>query len=208
MKRNLIKKAGRYVRIGTYFFFAAFILIGCAKKKEEDFETGVEEISAVQETNEQSGEVKDHQSETEKVFVYICGQVQYPGVYELDPGARIFEAIQLAGGVTDQAAPEAINQAKPVTDGEQIYIPSAEELQIDGTGVGMKVTEGADNGKININTAGKEELMTLAGIGEAKALSILNYREEHGKFESVEQLMEIEGIKEGVFNKIKQDITI
>lgn len=71
------------------------------------------------------------------------------------------------------------------------------------------VTGNADeSGKVNINTAGKEELMTLTGIGEAKAQSILDYREEHGQFGSTEDLMQIEGIKEGVFNKIKEDITI
>ena len=78
-----------------------------------------------------------------------------------------------------------------------------------GAGVEDIVTGNADvSGKVNINTAGKDELMTLTGIGEAKAQSILDYREEHGKFGSIEDLMLIEGIKEGVFNKIKEDITI
>ena len=78
-------------------------------------------------------------------------------------------------------------------------------------GLGTEVTgisDGNEKGKININTAGKDELMELTGIGEAKAESILRYREEHGGFQSIEELMQIEGIKEGVFNKIKDDITI
>ena len=77
-----------------------------------------------------------------------------------------------------------------------------------GAGVVSEVTERTDDGKININTAEKEELMTLTGVGEAKAQSIIAYREEHGGFQSIEELMQIEGIKEGVFNKIKEDITI
>ena len=91
-------------------------------------------------------------------------------------------------------------------------MPTVEESQKYGTGVeGSGITDSADGnlqGKININTAGKEELMELTGIGEAKAQSILDYRQEHGRFKSTEELMQIEGIKEGVFNKIKDNITI
>ena len=84
-----------------------------------------------------------------------------------------------------------------------------EDEAAQGAGVGENaVTRGTDSKKVNINTAGEEELMTLTGIGEAKAASILKYREENGRFKSIEELMQIEGIKEGVFNKIKDDITI
>ena len=131
-----------------------------------------------------------------------------PGVYELKKDARVFEAIRSAGGMTEEAAADAVNQARPVSDGEQIYVPTTAEAESLGTGVEGTVTEGTVNSKVNINTAGKEELMTLTGIGEAKAESILKYRDENGKFGSIEELMEIEGIKEGVFGKIKDDITI
>ena len=87
-------------------------------------------------------------------------------------------------------------------------MPTAEEAESQGTVVEGTVTESVVDDKVNINTAWKDELMTLTGIGEAKAGSILRYREENGRFESIEELMEIEGIKEGVFNKIKDDITI
>ena len=91
-------------------------------------------------------------------------------------------------------------------------MPTQEEALEYGTGVAetgiTSGTDGKKQGKININTAGKEELMQLTGIGEAKAQSILDYREEHGRFTSTEELMQIEGIKEGVFNKIKDNITI
>ena len=113
--------------------------------------------------------------------------------------------------MTENAAPELVNQAEVVADGTRVYVPDQEEADEfrNGTeGLGTEVTGGAEKGKININTAGKDELMTLTGIGETKAESILEYREENGKFESIEELMQIEGIKEGVFNKIKDDITI
>ena len=147
------------------------------------------------------------------VFVYVCGAVKKPGVYELEEGSRVFEAVKLAGGVTEDAAPEMIDQARYVTDGETIYMPAESEIGENSRNMIREQSSGpvfGDGGKekININTAGKEELMTLTGIGEAKAQSILDYREENGGFQSIEELMEISGIKEGVFNKIKDEITI
>ena len=109
----------------------------------------------------------------------------------------------MAGGMTEEAAAYALNLARIAVDGEQIYVPDAEEIQ------GQSILSGSGyEKKVNINTASMEELMTLTGIGEAKAESIIRYREENGGFQSIEDLMEIGGIKEGVFEKIKDDITI
>ena len=186
---------------------AALVTAGCAGKGEESLEEL--SVSAESETEEEGAAPQEEQEPAETVYVYVCGAVNAPGVYELNEDARVFEAITLAGGMTAEAAPEAVSQARTVADGEQIYVPTVQEVQMQGSGVEDIVTGNADvSGKININTAGKEELMTLTGIGEAKAQSILDYREEHGKFGSIEDLMLIEGIKEGVFNKIKEDITI
>ena len=186
---------------------AALVTAGCAGKGEESLEEL--SVSAESETEEEGAAPQEEQEPAETVYVYVCGAVNAPGVYELNEDARVFEAITLAGGMTAEAAPEAVSQARTVADGEQIYVPTVREVQMQGAGVEDIVTGNADvNGKVNINTAGKEELMTLTGIGEAKAQSILDYREEHGRFGSIEDLMLIEGIKEGVFNKIKEDITI
>ena len=203
------------------------ILAGCKKddslteiQLSENTDTGTDSKAASdntenmadtgEETREEASEgAEDDRRDT--VFVYVCGAVNSPGVYELKSGARVYEAIELAGGVTAEAAPELINQAEVAADGARIYVPDSDEAEgfRNGTG-GLEtgVTEGAEKGKVNINTAGKDELMTLTGIGEAKAESILEYREENGKFENIEELMQIGGIKEGVFNKIKDDITI
>lgn len=186
---------------------------GLSFKEADGSENGADEGENAVPAGEEPPEEKAVQEE-DTAFVYVCGAVNSPGVYELKKNARVYEAIELAGGVTEEAAQELINQAQTVTDGERIYVPSKEEAKAYGNGtdiMGLERTEGTDGntkGKININTAGKEELMTLSGIGEAKAESILNYREEHGNFQSTEELMQIEGIKEGVFNKIKDDITI
>lgn len=187
---------------------ASLVFSGCGKDEEESLEEL--SVSDARESEEGEAALESGEDTEETVFVYVCGAVNAPGVYELRKDARVFEAIGTAGGMTEEAAAEAVNQARTVEDGEQIYIPTVQEAQMRGAGVlEDTVTGNADvSGKVNINTAGKEELMTLTGIGEAKAQSILDYRGEHGKFRSAEELMQIEGIKEGVFNKIKDDITI
>lgn len=156
-----------------------------------------------------SGDGADGSGQEDAVYVYVCGAVNTPGVYELDKDARVFEAVERAGGMSGDASTDSVNLARTVTDGEQIYVLTKEEAQTLGAGVGENhITTGTEKTKVNINTASREELMTLTGIGEAKAGSIIRYREEHGGFGSIEELMEIEGIKEGVFGKIKEDITI
>ena len=212
MKKGKVSRTfGKALIFIVFFFFA-----GCGSADTE--ENGIEEITLTDEGTEETAE-KDETSENngeeqadaaeQTVFVYVCGEVRSPGVYELRADARVFEAISSAGGITEDAAPDAVNQARVIVDGEQIYVPTVEEAASQQTGVGgTTVTKGTENIKININTAGKEELMTLTGIGEAKADDILKYREEHGSFGSIEELMQINGIKEGVFNKIKDDITI
>ncbi len=179
-------------------------LCGCQKEKPL-------EIKETEQTKEEQPVVEEKKKpkKTMKVCVYVCGSVNQPGVYRLDENARLYEAIEAAGGMQEDAAQETINQAREVVDGERIYVPSKEELE-NGTVAlepGMQ-KEGNTDGKIDINTAGKEELMTLPGIGQSKAELILSYRESKGRFGKIEELMEIEGIKEGVFNKIKDKIIV
>ncbi|MDD6070626.1 MAG: helix-hairpin-helix domain-containing protein [Clostridiales bacterium] len=145
-------------------------------------------------------------AEADCIYVYVCGHVLSPGVYALDKQARICDALALAGGISEDGCGESLNQAEHMTDGQTLYVPGIDEVQISA---GMAETlNGVDDGKVNINTASKEELMSLSGIGESKADMIIQYREEHGSFESIESLMEIPGIKEGVYNKIKSEIKV
>ena len=164
-------------------------------------------------------EQKDQQTDREKLqicYVHICGAVKQPGVYELTADSRLFEAIQMAGGLTEEAADQVLNQAELIEDGSRIYGPTKEEVKA-GMDNGDTLTQNEDNaekagstsdGKVDINTAEKNELMTLPGIGEAKADAIVRYREEHGTFQKIEDLMEVEGIKEGVFQKVKDQIKV
>lgn len=164
---------------------------------------------------------EDTGREDEKqIFVYVCGAVQAPGVYGLEEGARLYEAIACAGGVREDAAEESVNQAQTVADGDRLYIPTDEEVRQglgeflkSGVSVGTEGTKSEGNdtdsaGKVNINTASKEELKTLNGIGDTRAESILSYRELNGPFQTIEALMQVDGIKEGVFNKMKDSITV
>ncbi|SHO51275.1 helix-hairpin-helix domain-containing protein [Anaerocolumna xylanovorans] len=154
----------------------------------------------------------------EKCYVHICGEVKKPGVYEVSKEARIFEIVDLAGGFTKEADKDYINQAASIEDGQQIYIPAKEEVlkgekakaadsgKNPGSGQTRDNTGNSGKINININTAAKEELCSLPGIGEAKADSIIDYRTNHGRFQSIEELKEIDGIKDGVYNKIKDRI--
>lgn len=145
------------------------------------------------------------------IYVQVSGAVNKPGVYALAEGSRIFQAVELAGGVTEEADLRTLNQAKLLTDGEMIWVMTAAEAaeKANQPGEAQDAGESAgDDGKVNLNTATKEELMELPGIGAAKADSILAWREDNGSFAQIEDLMKIEGIKEGVFSKIADYVKI
>lgn len=143
--------------------------------------------------------------ETGSCFVHVCGAVAVPGVYELPAGSRIFDAVELAGGVTEDGVPTALNFAERVYDGEQILVPTWEQYNAGWTSAGA---ESVSDGRVNINTATKEQLMALNGIGESRAQAIIAYREEHGPFLTIEELMQVSGIKEAAFEKVKDYITV
>lgn len=140
----------------------------------------------------------------EMVCIYVCGAVNSPGVYTLPAGSRICDAFAAAGGFTEEAAIDYWNQAKLLKDGDMIYVPTIEEASQRE----FSLQEDADDGKVNINTATEEELMTLPGIGVSKAKAIIAYRENEGLFSNVEDIKQVEGIKDGVYEKIKDYIVI
>lgn len=157
---------------------------------------------------------------TVDIYVDVGGAVNHPGVYRMESGSRVFQALELAGGVTEEADVSCLNQAEIVRDGQQIRVYTKEETEemktagqqpYPGTAdvsCGSQGDEDEGSQKVNINLADKEELMTLNGIGAAKAEQIIAYRLEHDGFKSVEELMQIDGIKEKTFNKLRDKITI
>lgn len=155
----------------------------------------------------ESGEAGDFESETPAVcYVHICGEVVSPGVYELEEGSRVFQAVEKAGGLTEQAAAEALNMAQPVTDGMKLLVPAQGDEPLDPvqTGDFPSVTDT----RVNLNTATKEQLMELKGIGASRADDIIRYREQHGSFRVIEDIMNVSGIKNAAFEKIKDKITV
>lgn len=172
------------------------LMAGCQEKETEQI------------TLEQT-EVQEEEAQEEELSLYVdvCGEVNCPGVYELPKDSRMFRAVEAAGGFTPEACVTGINQAQKLEDGQQVYVPSVEEVQAAENASGQNAA-GSSDGKVNLNTASREELLTLTGIGEVKADSIIRYREEKGGFRSVEELKEVEGIKDGVFQKVKDKIKI
>lgn len=148
------------------------------------------------------------QEDSEECAVYICGAVKHPGVYRFEKAPRVCDVVEAAGGMTAKADATGVNQARFAQDGEQIEILTKSKKKAQKTEKTSETDDAGEQGKINLNTASKEQLMTLPGIGESKAQSIIAYREENGSFQAIEDIMKISGIKEGVYNKIKNTITI
>ncbi len=162
------------------------------------------------------------------LVVHICGAVSAPGVYELPAGSRIIDAVEAGGGFLPEADEACCNLAEEIVDGCQIYIMTKTESCSDGQtekkagiqtspdgdmqttdrNVRSNSTPALDNGLVNLNTADVAALMTLPGIGESRAKAIISYREQHGAFVKIEDIMKISGIKEAAFSKIKDKITV
>ena len=192
---------------------------GISKKKAEITES--DQSSAIQ------------QPVSRTIYVDVCGAVVNPGVYELSSDSRVFQAIEKAGGYLPGAAASYLNRARSLYDGQQIYVPTQEEVDsqtipltqdetaqdgvvqegtaqtgtaADNTADGTETTQAGQ--RINLNTADVSQLSTLTGVGESKAMAIIAYREENGPFTSIEDIMNVPGIKEGTYEKIKDKIAI
>lgn len=143
------------------------------------------------------------------ICIHVCGEVMKPGVYDIEEGSRVWDVIKIAGGITENAAPDYVNLAQVLSDGEKLVIPSVNEVDgLPEPETAKSQISGTANSLVNINTASLEELMTLSGIGESKAKSIISYRDTKGPFEKTEDIMNISGIKEAAFEKIKNDIEV
>ena len=178
--------------------FLCFLLTACKDKSDIKFEKA--DIETLEQSSEASLEesVLETTALEEYIDVFVSGCVNNPDVYTLKKGSIINEAVKMAGGFSEGACKDYVNLAKKLEGGEHIVIPSVDEVEAkDSQGVAL----------VNINTATKEELMGLPGIGERKADSIIEYRKSKA-FSSPEDIMNISGIKEAAFNKIKDKICI
>lgn len=179
---------------------------------------------------------EEQQDQPQQIFVHVCGAVNHPDVYELPAGSRVYEAVKKAGGFAENADEGYVNQAQVLPDGAKLVIPTVEEVkafsqesedvvpagiigeQADAGGhsavAGVQEenvenrTDAQQDGKININTASEAELCRIPGIGAVRAAAIAAYRKEQGGFASIEDIMNVSGIKEGTFAKIKDSIKV
>ncbi len=171
------------------------------------------EISETQ--SMETDEVSDSAAEEDphavtSVYVDISGEVRKPGVYKADSDTRLFEVIEMAGGLTENADPDSLNRAEKVWDGEKIIVLSydeSEERRSSSSSSGG-TADNEESGKVNINTADSAELQTIPGIGPSKAQAILDYREENGYFTAPEDIMNVTGIGQKSFASIKDYIVI
>lgn len=209
---------------------ALLVLGGCTKKEEILFlgeETAVAEPEAdeVAQTESTEETVPPVQTEPDRICIHVCGAVQMPGVYELQVGSRVYEAVQAAGGFAAEADQNYVNQAQELTDGVKLVIPTVEEAvksagsQAAAAQIGIVADtlpagtqdsgqSGESDGKININTASEAQLCEIPGIGATRAAAIAAYRESHGAFQKPEDIMKVNGIKEGMYEKIKDSISV
>lgn len=178
--------------------------------------------------------VDNNEEKTKTVFVDVKGAVNKPGVYEIEENKRVMDAINLAGGLSNNANTINLNLSKKVTDEMYIIIYTKNEiLNYKKNNSNGEITcasnecvcpdssndacikkedanksENKVNGKVSINSASKEELMTLSGVGEAKADAIISYRQNNGNFKSLEDIKNVSGIGDALYEKIKDNITL
>lgn len=202
----------RWIRIWMGVLLLLSVLAGCGTKPEEILlaaDASVQqEVPSQKQDSIQELSVTEPQEDlvqTDTIFVYVCGAVCNPGVYELPADSRAYEAVTQAGGMQEEAAGTAVNLAEVLTDGQKLQIPFQGEVS------DIQVSDNGDvttDSRVNINTASLEELMTLKGIGQTRAEQILEYREKHGSFASPEAIMNVDGIKQGTYDKIKDNIRV
>lgn len=173
------------------------------------------EVEIITEVQEEKITEENNVVEKNKIIVHVTGCVVNSGVIEIDEGARIVDVIKLAGGITEEANISKVNLAYKVKDAQKIYIPSiydddeVEYITIEsGKNVIVDDINKGEGKMVNINTATQTELETLSGIGPSTALKIINYREENGKFNSIEEIKQVPGIGDLKFDNIKNMIEV
>ena len=205
------------------------LLCGCAAAREEvtlelaepestvsENMTQLSETEITVNTKTDTGIITEPESSPQQVYIYLCGAVALPGVYCLSEGSRLYEAVELAGGLTGDADENCLNMARQIVDGEQVRILTLDEAaalrEMGAYQYPAEANASSESsqrsGLVNINTATAEELTSVSGIGASRAQAIIDYREQNGRFGSIEDIKNVDGIKDGLFSKIKDKITI
>lgn len=194
---------------------AVFLLV--IQQEKEDKELLIETLSTTEVTVDTKKEQENNESKSTKIYVDISGAVKQPGVYQLPEGSRLFDLLKQAGGLTEDAAIQTVNQAMIIQDQQKIIILTQDQAQsLDTENIpnnGHLEEKSAEKsskeaGKLNINQADLTQLQQLSGIGEKKAQAIIDYRNENGSFKTIEDLAKVTGIGEKTVEKLRDSITI
>lgn len=200
-KKENNKKIIVYILIGIVVVIASIKLIDIYYQNNNNEEITIQNVLTTEDEPEKI--------ENETIKVYVTGEVKNQGVIELEQGSRIVDAIEKAGGQTEEANLKNVNLAYELEDGQKIYIPNkSEENTNEITDDGITGIDSKENDTININKADEKELQELNGIGESLASSIIKYREDNGKFKNIEDLKNVPGIGESKFSNIKEKIKV
>ena len=166
------------------------------------------EVVAVSKDSSTEKEEKEEPVEKDLITVDVKGAVKAPGIYDLPVGSRVNDAVQKAGGLTEQADSKSLNLAQKVSDEALVYVPAkGEEVASEKTGSGT-VSSTSKEKKVNINKASLEELKQVKGLGGKRAQDIIDHRETNGKFKSVDELKKVSGIGAKTIEKLKEYVTV
>ena len=166
------------------------------------------EVAAVSKDSSTEKEEKDESLEQDLITVDVKGAVKSPGIYDLPVGSRVNDAVQKAGGLTEQADSKSLNLAQKVSDEALVYVPAkGEEVASEETGSGAPSSTSKDK-KVNLNKASMEELKQVKGLGGKRAQDIIDHRESNGKFKSVDELKKVSGIGAKTIEKLKDYVTV
>ena len=182
--------------------FIINIYQGIEIKKYEDLSLNLEKtVSSLQKDLVEKTKTDSFEESATLTYIQISGEVKNPGVYQFNSSIKVFKIIEKAGGLTKDANVENINLVKTAYDGDKIYIPNKDDTTTD------QISSSQDE-YVNINKASKEKLMTLEGIGKAKASAIIKYRETVKRFSSKKDILEVSGIGPAIYDKIKNSIRV
>lgn len=166
------------------------------------------EVAAVSKDSSTEKEEKDESVEQDLITVDVKGAVKSPGIYDLPVGSRVNDAVQKAGGLTEQADSKSLNLAQKVSDEALVYVPTkGEESASQQAGSGAPSSTSKDK-KVNLNKASLEELKQVKGLGGKRAQDIIDHREANGKFKSVDELKKVSGIGAKTIEKLKDYVTV
>lgn len=189
--------------LGGFFLLKPFAQ---TPAKESNLQSEVTAVPKDSPDEKEDGNQKEEVVEQDLITVDVKGAVKTPGIYDLPVGSRINDAVQKAGGLSDNADSKSINLAQKISDEALVYVPTKEEATSQATQ--SNASNSKENKKVNLNKASLEELKQVKGLGAKRAQDIIDHRDSNGKFKSVDELKKVSGIGAKTIEKLKEYVTV